>query len=126
MGYPEEQERTIFFSLLFEADGVGRGAATFLCHTGKFHLSEAEGDAQGNEARIVLAVGGGSIEGVDDAGVPSTPVEDVADIQFYGHAAVEEIGISTQVNTFFALIDPEDVLCAAAVVGVDKKLVVFP
>lgn len=106
-------------------DGAALGG-TLLGHAGEFHLAEAESDTHADIAAGEFAVGGAGIVGIDHAGVPGAPVEDVVDVQVDRHAAVEEVGVDTQVYAFVRFVDVEEALGAATVVGIGKKLIVFP
>ena len=89
----------------------------FLCQTPEFHLAEAEGDGEANEAAV--GVGGAVAEEVG-VGVPrlgTVPVEEVGDVEHHREAFLPEVGAEAHVNGVAALTLDEECLCGRGVVA---------
>ena len=101
------------FFLIFSYRGFGgSGAGTAF----KFHFAETEGEAEGDVAAGVFAVGDAGAVGIDVGGTPAVPVEDVAGVEVEGEFAVEEVGTHAEVDAFALMADGE--FCPAVRGGV--------
>lgn len=89
----------------------------FSGHVLKFHLAEAEGDGEANEAAV--GVGGAVAEEVG-VGVPrlgAVPVEEVGDVEHHRETFLPEVGAEPHINGVAALTFDEEGLCGRRVVA---------
>lgn len=106
---------------LIKAPKAGRDSLSvcfaFSGHVLEFHLAEAEGDGEANEAAV--GVGGAVAEEVG-VGVPrlgAVPVEEVGDVEYHREAFLPEVGAEAHINGVAALTLDEEGLCGRGVVA---------